>query len=188
MVEGMMKTLQSIMGQLSGAPAADAALQAPGAPAAPAPAPAPEKPLDALSQLEAELGGNPAPAAPASEASRTLPPEQIKVDAAPEDPNAKKEEAPAGASTCDTLRAVIREIRPTLAKLPEAQRAMVGDALTVSLRKAMGQNGTPDANALLNLAKVAAGSGAKVNDSAVDMESVGQRIMEKNNPHYMKKQ
>ncbi len=199
-------------------PAAPAAVPAPAAPAAPAPVQKDDAPADPMQQvlallnelkaalikpqaepldeLEKELA---VPAAPAVKQPPTVPAEQLhddgeKAETSDEEPEEEKPaEDCAPASAQDTnaaLRTVLKEMRVTVAGLPEDQRKKVSDSMEAAIRKAAGLTPEAKASGAKKLARIAAGK-KPTHDAAPAQEAddgdYGRNLMRNHNPHYRAK-
>lgn len=148
---------------------------------------------DPLDSLENEL--SPAP----GESSVTVPAEQLhddgeKAETSDEEPEEEKPaEDCAQTSAQDTnaaLRTVLKEMRVTVAGLPEDQRKKVSDSMEAAIRKAAGLTPEAKASGAKKLARIAAGK-KPTHDAAPAQEAddgdYGRNLMRNHNPHYRAK-
>lgn len=148
---------------------------------------------DPLDSLENEL--SPAP----GESSVTVPAEQLhddgeKAETSDEEPEEEKPaEDCAPTSAQDTnaaLRTVLKEMRVTVAGLPEDQRKKVSDSMEAAIRKAAGLTPEAKASGAKKLARIAAGK-KPTHDAAPAQEAddgdYGRNLMRNHNPHYRAK-
>ena len=157
--------------------------------------PLPEK--SSLDELEEEVAGEKAPSEPLNASSVTIPPEDIEVeDEEPEEEEfppsditeeeeAEDEETSTDTTTQEIVKAAINELKPIIAGMPAADRKRAADAASRAIRKAAGMDETPSRESKQKLAN-AAGRKKIVKDSDVDGRKLGEEIMRKRNPHYMK--
>ena len=157
----------------------------------------PAEPMDAL---EAELEQKPTDAA--AEEAVTVEPEQIQdegeevTEIAEEettDEDMPEEEQTTDGAACGTkdsraaILSVLKDMRPVVAALPEAQRKKVSDSMTAAMRKVIGMKPSNGANAQL-LARMAGAKKATKDNATVkeDYSDYGKHLAEKYNPHYKK--
>lgn len=146
--------------------------------------------LDPLSKLEAELGGNEAPAEDGYSANPNENGESLTID-----PNemAEDENLPQGptnpAISVDSKQAVlaaIKTMKPIIAKLPPEERKRASDSLSKELRKQMGIIDKPGA-----YSKIANPAKPKAQDSQLNIDeanrAIGEELKRKHNPHYKNK-
>lgn len=157
--------------------------------------PEPE-PLDELEkELAAPANDSEEPPVVPAEQLQDEEPEEVKEpeetqDEDPEEEQPTEDCGSSGAVAHDTnaaLLSVLKDMRKTVASLPEAQRKKVSDSMTAAMRKAAGL--TPESKSA-NAKKLAAiASGKKAKDSAPvedDGSELGRQLMAKYNPHYRK--
>lgn len=148
----------------------------------PAP-PAAEPKKDALDALEEELQ-NKAPAAapaPAGDEDDVIePPEDINAqDAAPEE-DVEGECAPDAKEARDAAMALIKNLKPAVAAIPnEAQRKRAADSLAILIKGSMQQDSQYG-----ELMQMRRRNAAKDSKPAVDDYNLGREIAKKYNPHY----
>lgn len=148
----------------------------------PAP-PAAEPKKDALDALEEELQ-NKAPAAapaPAGDEDDVIePPEDINAqDAAPEE-DVEGECAPNAKEARDAAMALIKNLKPAVAAIPnEAQRKRAADSLAILIKGSMQQDAQYG-----ELMQMRRRNAAKDSKLAVDDYNLGREIAKKYNPHY----
>lgn len=146
----------------------------------PAP-PAAEPKKDALDALEEELQ-NKAPAAepaPAGDEDDVIePPEDINAqDAAPEE-DVEGECAPNAKEARDAAMALIKNLKPAVAAIPnEAQRKRAADSLAILIKGSMQQDA--QYGKLMQMRRRSAAQDSKPDDYAL-----GREIAKKYNPHY----
>lgn len=146
----------------------------------PAP-PAAEPKKDALDALEEELQ-NKAPAAapaPAGDEDDVIePPEDINAqDAAPEE-DVEGECAPNAKEARDAAMALIKNLKPAVAAIPnEAQRKRAADSLAILIKGSMQQDS--QYGELMQMRRRSAAQDSKTDDYAL-----GREIAKKYNPHY----
>lgn len=146
----------------------------------PAP-PAAESKKDALDALEEELQ-NKAPAAdpaPAGDEDDVIePPEDINAqDAAPEE-DVEGECAPDAKEARDAAMALIKNLKPAVAAIPnEAQRKRAADSLAILIKGSMQQDA--QYGELMQMRRRSAAQDSKPDDYAL-----GREIAKKYNPHY----
>lgn len=146
----------------------------------PAP-PAAEPKKDALDALEEELQ-NKAPAAepaPAGDEDDVIePPEDINAqDAAPEE-DVEGECAPNAKEARDAAMALIKNLKPAVAAIPnEAQRKRAADSLAILIKGSMQQDS--QYGELMQMRRRSAAQDSKPDDYAL-----GREIAKKYNPHY----
>lgn len=148
----------------------------------PAP-PAAEPKKDALDALEEELQ-NKAPAAepaPAGDEDDVIePPEDINAqDAAPEE-DVEGECAPDAKEASDAAMALIKNLKPAVAAIPnEAQRKRAADSLAILIKGSMQQDAQYG-----ELMQMRRRNAAKDSKPAVDDYALGREIAKRYNPHY----
>ena len=148
----------------------------------PAP-PAAEPKKDALDALEEELQ-NKAPAAapaPAGDEDDVIePPEDINAqDAAPEE-DVEGECAPNAKEARDAAMALIKNLKPAIAAIPnEAQRKRAADSLAILIKGSMQQDSQYG-----ELMQMRRRNAAKDSKPAVDDYALGREIAKRYNPHY----
>ena len=148
----------------------------------PAP-PAAEPKKDALDALEEELQ-NKAPAAapaPAGDEDDVIePPEDINAqDAAPEE-DVEGECAPNAKEARDAAMALIKNLKPAVAAIPnEAQRKRAADSLAILIKGSMQQDAQYG-----ELMQMRRRNAAKDSKPAVDDYALGREIAKRYNPHY----
>lgn len=148
----------------------------------PAP-PAAEPKKDALDALEEELQ-NKAPAAapaPAGDEDDVIePPEDINAqDAAPEE-DVEGECAPNAKEARDAAMALIKNLKPAVAAIPnEAQRKRAADSLAILIKGSMQQDAQYG-----ELMQMRRRSAAQDSKPAADDYDLGREIAKKYNPHY----
>ena len=145
--------------------------------------PAAEPKKDALDALEEELQ-NKAPAAapaPAGDEDDVIePPEDINAqDAAPEE-DVEGECAPNAKEARDAAMALIKNLKPAVAAIPnEAQRKRAADSLAILIKGSMQQDAQYG-----KLMQMRRRSAAQDSKPAVDDYDLGREIAKKYNPHY----
>ena len=138
---------------------------------------------DALDALEEELQ-NKAPAAepaPAGDEDDVIePPEDINAqDAAPEE-DVEGECAPDAKEARDAAMALIKNLKPAVAAIPnEAQRKRAADSLAILIKGSMQQDAQYG-----ELMQMRRRNAAKDSKPAVDDYSLGREIAKRYNPHY----
>lgn len=143
--------------------------------------PATEPKKDALDALEEELQ-NKAPAAepaPAGDEDDVIePPEDINAqDAAPEE-DVEGECAPDAKEARDAAMALIKNLKPAVAAIPnEAQRKRAADSLAILIKGSMQQDA--QYGELMQMRRRSAAQDSKPDDYAL-----GREIAKKYNPHY----
>ena len=143
--------------------------------------PAAEPKKDALDALEEELQ-NKAPAAapaPAGDEDDVIePPEDINAqDAAPEE-DVEGECAPNAKEARDAAMALIKNLKPAVAAIPnEAQRKRAADSLAILIKGSMQQDS--QYGELMQMRRHSAAQDSKPDDYAL-----GREIAKKYNPHY----
>lgn len=140
--------------------------------------PATEPKKDALDALEEELQ-NKAPAAPAGDEDDVIePPEDINAqDAAPEE-DVEGECAPNAKEARDAAMALIKNLKPAVAAIPnEAQRKRAADSLAILIKGSMQQDA--QYGELMQMRRRSAAQDSKPDDYAL-----GREIAKKYNPHY----
>lgn len=148
----------------------------------PAP-PAAEPKKDALDALEEELQNKAPTAAPApagDEDDVIEPPEDINAqDAAPEE-DVEGECAPDAKEARDAAMALIKNLKPAVAAIPnEAQRKRAADSLAILIKGSMQQDSQYG-----ELMQMRRRNAAKDSKPAVDDYNLGREIAKKYNPHY----
>lgn len=145
--------------------------------------PAAEPKKDALDALEEELQ-NKAPAAepaPAGDEDDVIePPEDINAqDAAPEE-DVEGECAPNAKEARDAAMALIKNLKPAVAAIPnEAQRKRAADSLAILIKGSMQQDAQYG-----ELMQMRRRSAAQDSKPAADDYALGREIAKKYNPHY----
>lgn len=145
--------------------------------------PAAEPKKDALDALEEELQ-NKAPAAapaPAGDEDDVIePPEDINAqDAAPEE-DVEGECAPNAKEARDAAMALIKNLKPAVAAIPnEAQRKRAADSLAILIKGSMQQDAQYG-----ELMQMRRRNAAKDSKPAVDDYALGREIAKRYNPHY----
>ena len=145
--------------------------------------PAAEPKKDALDALEEELQ-NKAPAAapaPAGDEDDVIePPEDINAqDAAPEE-DVEGECAPNAKEARDAAMALIKNLKPAVAAIPnEAQRKRAADSLAILIKGSMQQDAQYG-----ELMQMRRRSAAQDSKPAADDYDLGREIAKKYNPHY----
>lgn len=157
--------------------------------------PFPEK--NSLDELEEEVSGEKAPSEPLNASSVTVPPEDIEVedeepeeefppfDPADEEEDTEDEDPSIANTTQEAVKAAINELKPIIAGLPAADRKRAADAASRAIRLAVGMEAVPSQASKKKLAN-AAGRKKIVKDSDLNGRKLGEDIMRKRNPHYMK--
>lgn len=148
----------------------------------PAP-PAAEPKKDALDALEEEIQTKAPAAAPApagDEDDVIEPPEDINAqDAAPEE-DVEGECAPDAKEARDAAMALIKNLKPAVAAIPnEAQRKRAADSLAILIKGSMQQDAQYG-----ELMQMRRRNAAKDSKPAVDDYNLGREIAKKYNPHY----
>lgn len=146
----------------------------------PAP-PAAEPKKDALDALEEELQ-NKAPAAePAGDEDDVIePPEDINAQDAASEEDVEGECAPDAKEARDAAMALIKNLKPAVAAIPnEAQRKRAADSLAILIKGSMQQDA--QYGELMQMRRRAI---AKDSKPAVDDYNLGREIAKKYNPHY----
>lgn len=142
-------------------------------------APAAEPKKDALDALEEELQNKAPAAAPAGDEDDVIePPEDINAqDAAPEE-DVEGECAPDAKEARDAAMALIKNLKPAIAAIPnEAQRKRAADSLAILIKGSMQQDAQYG-----ELIQMRRRNAAK--DSKPDDYDLGREIAKKYNPHY----
>lgn len=145
--------------------------------------PAAEPKKDALDALEEELQ-NKAPAAepaPAGDEDDVIePPEDINAqDAVPEE-DVEGECAPNAKEARDAAMALIKNLKPAVAAIPnEAQRKRAADSLVILIKGSMQQDAQYG-----ELMQMRRRNAAKDSKPAVDDYNLGREIAKRYNPHY----
>lgn len=146
----------------------------------PAP-PAAEPKKDALDALEEELQNKAPAAAPAGDEDDVIePPEDINAqDAAPEE-DVEGECAPDAKEARDAAMALIKNLKPAVAAIPnEVQRKRAADSLAILIKGSMQQDVQYG-----KLMQMRRRNAAKDSKPAVDDYDLGREIAKKYNPHY----
>ena len=146
----------------------------------PAP-PAAEPKKDALDALEEELQNKAPAAAPAGDEDDVIePPEDINAqDAAPEE-DVEGECAPNAKEARDAAMALIKNLKPAVAAIPnEAQRKRAADSLAILIKGSMQQDAQYG-----ELMQMRRRNAAKDSKPAVDDYALGREIAKRYNPHY----
>lgn len=143
--------------------------------------PAAEPKKDALDALEEELKNKAPAAAPAGDEDDVIePPEDINAqDAAPEE-DVEGECAPDAKEARDAAIALIKNLKPAVAAIPnEAQRKRAADSLAILIKGSMQQDAQYG-----KLMQMRRRNAAKDSKPAVDDYDLGREIAKKYNPHY----
>lgn len=146
----------------------------------PAP-PAAEPKKDALDALEEELQNKAPAAAPAGDEDDVIePPEDINAqDAAPEE-DVEGECVPNAKEARDAAMALIKNLKPAVAAIPnEAQRKRAADSLVILIKGSMQQDAQYG-----ELMQMRRRNAAKDSKPAVDDYNLGREIAKRYNPHY----
>lgn len=141
--------------------------------------PAAEPKKDALDALEEELQNKAPAAAPAGDEDDVIePPEDINAqDAAPEE-DVEGECAPDAKEARDAAMALIKNLKPAVAAIPnEAQRKRAADSLAILIKGSMQQDAQYGELMQMRRRKAA-------QDSKPDDYALGREIAKKYNPHY----
>ena len=141
--------------------------------------PAAEPKKDALDALEEELQNKAPAAAPAGDEDDVIePPEDINAqDAAPEE-DVEGECAPDAKEARDAAMALIKNLKPAVAAIPnEVQRKRAADSLAILIKGSMQQDAQYG-----ELMQMRRRNAAK--DSKPDDYDLGREIAKKYNPHY----
>lgn len=141
--------------------------------------PAAEPKKDALDALEEELQNKAPAAAPAGDEDDVIePPEDINAqDAAPEE-DVEGECAPDAKEARDAAMALIKNLKPAVAAIPnEAQRKRAADSLAILIKGSMQQDA--QYGKLMQMRRRSAAQDSKPDDYAL-----GREIAKKYNPHY----
>lgn len=142
--------------------------------------PAAEPKKDALDALEEELQNKAPAVAPAGDEDDVIePPEDINAqDAAPEE-NVEGECVPNAKEARDAAMALIKNLKPAVAAIPnEAQRKRAADSLVILIKGSMQQDA--QYGELMQMRRNA----AKDSKPAVDDYNLGREIAKRYNPHY----
>ena len=158
------------------------------------PAPTPSADEDELTKLENEVSGNPGTLEDQEE-SHTVPADELPEADSDEVTDEDGPEAPAsslpenpipGADRAVTL-AVIRAIKPIIAKLPAADRKAASDAAAKQIRKVIGRDSTSGTNGYAVINQVMRQKvRSKDSKPKTDPAQIGKNIMASRNPHYKK--
>lgn len=143
--------------------------------------PAAEPKKDALDALEEELQNKAPAAAPAGDEDDVIePPEDINAqDAAPEE-DVEGECAPNAKEARDAAMALIKNLKPAVAAIPnEAQRKRAADSLVILIKGSMQQDAQYG-----ELMQMRRRNAAKDSKPAVDDYNLGREIAKRYNPHY----
>lgn len=143
--------------------------------------PAAEPKKDALDALEEELQNKAPAAAPAGDEDDVIePPEDINAqDAAPEE-DVEGECAPDAKEARDAAMALIKNLKPAVAAIPnEAQRKRAADSLAILIKGSMQQDAQYG-----ELMQMRRRNAAKDSKPAVDDYALGREIAKRYNPHY----
>lgn len=146
----------------------------------PAP-PAAEPKKDALDAMEEELQNKAPAAAPAGDEDDVIePPEDINAqDAAPEE-DVEGECVPNAKEARDAAMALIKNLKPAVAAIPnEAQRKRAADSLVILIKGSMQQDAQYG-----ELMQMRRRNAAKDSKPAVDDYNLGREIAKRYNPHY----
>lgn len=146
----------------------------------PAP-PAAEPKKDALDALEEELQNKAPAAAPAGDEDDVIePPEDINAqDAAPEE-DVEGECVPNAKEARDAAMALIKNLKPAVAAIPnKAQRKRAADSLVILIKGSMQQDAQYG-----ELMQMRRRNAAKDSKPAVDDYNLGREIAKRYNPHY----
>ena len=141
--------------------------------------PAAEPKKDALDALEEELQNKAPAAAPAGDEDDVIePPEDINAqDAAPEE-DVEGECAPDAKEARDAAMALIKNLKPAVAAIPnEVQRKRAADSLAILIKGSMQQDA--QYGKLMQMRRRSA-----TQDSKPDDYALGREIAKKYNPHY----
>ena len=142
--------------------------------------PAAEPKKDALDALEEELQNKAPAVAPAGDEDDVIePPEDINAqDAAPEE-DVEGECVPNAKEARDAAMALIKNLKPAVAAIPnEAQRKRAADSLVILIKGSMQQDA--QYGELMQMRRNA----AKDSKPAVDDYNLGREIAKRYNPHY----
>ena len=144
----------------------------------PAP-PAAEPKKDALDALEEELQNKAPAAAPAGDEDDVIePPEDINAQDAEPEEDVEGECAPNAKEARDAAMALIKNLKPAVAAIPnEAQRKRAADSLAILIKGSMQQDAQYG-----ELMQMRRRNAAK--DSQPDDYDLGREIAKKYNPHY----
>lgn len=143
--------------------------------------PAAEPKKDALDALEEELQNKAPAAAPAGDEDDVIePPEDINAqDAAPEE-DVEGECVPNAKEVRDAAMALIKNLKPAVAAIPnEAQRKRAADSLVILIKGSMQQDAQYG-----ELMQMRRRNAAKDSKPAVDDYNLGREIAKRYNPHY----
>lgn len=143
--------------------------------------PAAEPKKDALDALEEELQNKAPAAAPAGDEDDVIePPEDINAqDAAPEE-DVEGECVPNAKEARDAAMALIKNLKPAVAAIPnEAQRKRAADSLVILIKGSMQQDAQYG-----ELMQMRRRNAAKDSKPAVDDYNLGREIAKRYNPHY----
>ena len=143
--------------------------------------PAAEPKKDALDALEEELQNKAPAAAPAGDEDDVIePPEDINAqDAAPEE-DVEGECAPDAKEARDAAMALIKNLKPAVAAIPnEVQRKRAADSLAILIKGSMQQDAQYG-----ELMQMRRRNAAKDSKPAVDDYNLGREIAKRYNPHY----
>lgn len=144
----------------------------------PAP-PAAEPKKDALDALEEELQNKAPAAAPAGDEDDVIePPEDINAQDAEPEEDVEGECAPNAKEARDAAMALIKNLKPAVAAIPnEAQRKRAADSLAILIKGSMQQDAQYGKLMQMRRRSVA-------QDSQPDDYDLGREIAKKYNPHY----
>lgn len=146
----------------------------------PAP-PAAEPKKDALDALEEELQNKAPAAAPAGDEDDVIePPEDINAQDTEPEEDVEGECAPNAKEARDAAMALIKNLKPAIAAIPnEAQRKRAADSLAILIKGSMQQDAQYG-----KLMQMRRRNAAKDSKPAVDDYDLGREIAKKYNPHY----
>lgn len=146
----------------------------------PAP-PAAEPKKDALDALEEELQNKAPAAAPAGDEDDVIePPEDINAQDAEPEEDIEGECAPDAKEARDAAMALIKNLKPAVAAIPnEVQRKRAADSLAILIKGSMQQDAQYG-----KLMQMRRRNAAKDSKPAVDDYDLGREIAKKYNPHY----
>lgn len=141
--------------------------------------PAAEPKKDALDALEEELQNKAPAAAPAGDEDDVIePPEDINAQEAEPEEDVEGECAPNAKEARDAAMALIKNLKPAVAAIPnEAQRKRAADSLAILIKGSMQQDA--QYGKLMQMRRRSAAQDSKPDDYAL-----GREIAKKYNPHY----
>lgn len=148
---------------------------------------------DPLEKLAEEIGEKTAETPADQEASATIPADELPESAQDEDgpvaaANTLPENPIPGADRAIAL-AAINAVKPVIAALPENQRKAASDRAASEIRKLIGRDAKPGANAYTGISGImrqASKGRAKDAKPKADDGTIGRSIMAARNPHYKK--